>query len=126
MLSTNQLILVLGIPLMVAVNCAVCVGVTDVNFGLTTTALAAIMPVPVRVAVCRFVGSVSFRVRKPARVPTADGLNCTFTLQVAAGARLVPQVLVCEKSPLAITLMMSTEPVPLLVTVIFWTALPPP
>lgn len=39
-------------------------------------------------------------VRLAVRVPLADGVNFTLIEQLAPPARLEPQVLVCEKSPL--------------------------
>ena len=40
-------------------------------------------------------------VTEPVRPPAAVGLNVTVTVQLAPTARLVPQLFVCAKSPLA-------------------------
>ncbi len=51
-----------------------------------------------------------------ARVPVAVGLNVTLIVQLAPAARLLPQVLVCEKSPgfvpLNVTAVMLSEVLP--------------
>ena len=60
-----------------------------------------ITPVPVREAVCGLFAALSVMVSVPLRVPLAVGVNVILTVQVVLGARLVPQLLVCPKSPLA-------------------------
>jgi hypothetical protein len=42
-------------------------------------------------------------VTEPVRLPMAVGVNVTLILQLALTARLVPQLFVCAKSPLAAT-----------------------
>jgi hypothetical protein len=59
--------------------------------------------------------------------PVAVGLNVRLMVQFAPAATLVPQVLVCAKSPglapvIAMLLMVSVEP-PVFDRVTFWAAL---
>ena len=57
-------------------------------------------PVPDNAAVCGLLLELSETVNVAARVPATVGLNATVTVQLAAAARLVPQVLLAiEKSP---------------------------
>jgi hypothetical protein len=63
----------------------------------------------VRPTVCGLTGSESLIVNVPVRVPTAVGLNFTPIVQDAPRARLDPQVLVCEKSPLFVPAMLMLE-----------------
>ena len=60
-----------------------------------------LMPIPVRDTPCGLPTALSVMVIAPVRVPAADGVNVTNMLQLAELARLLPQLLVCEKSPLA-------------------------
>src|ERR1700724_4827654 len=61
------------------------------------------------------------------RVPVAVGWNVTLSVQFAPAAKLAPQVLVCEKSPLFVpaTAIVVTEraALPSFVSVIVWAAL---
>jgi hypothetical protein len=63
----------------------------------------------VRPTVCGLTGSESLIVNVPVRVPTAVGVNLTPIVQDAPPARLDPQVLVCEKSPLFVPAMRMLE-----------------
>lgn len=49
-------------------------------------------------------------VTEAVRVPVAVGLKMTLIVQLAPAATLAPQVLVCEKSPLFVPVMMIPEP----------------
>lgn len=69
-------------------------------------------PVPVKLAVCGLPVALSITVRVPVRVPLAVGLNRTLIVQLCPAVREVPQVLVCEKSPLVAMLVMVNVPVP--------------
>jgi hypothetical protein len=62
--------------------------------------------------------ALSVMVTAPVLVPVAVGLKVTLSVQLALPARLVPQVLVWEKSPLAVTpvILRVTLPVFLRVT----------
>jgi hypothetical protein len=73
-----------------------------VGESLTTGAV----PVPVRLTVWVAGLALSVMVTAPLRVPAAVGLKVTLSVQVALAARLEPQVLVWEKSPLAVMLEM--------------------
>jgi hypothetical protein len=56
-------------------------------------------------------------VTAPVLVPAAVGLKVTLRMQLALGARLGPQVLVWEKSPLAVMLAIVRVALPVLVRV---------
>ena len=64
------------------------------------------VPVPVRLTVCVAGLALSVMVTTPVLVPAAVGLKVTLRVQLALAARLAPQVLVWEKSPLAVMLVM--------------------
>ena len=70
--------------------------VREVGERLTVT------PDPVRLALCGLLLALSVTVRVPVRVPVAVGLKVTLIVQLDAAATLVPQVLVCAKSPLLV------------------------
>jgi hypothetical protein len=52
----------------------------------------------------------------PVLVPAAVGLKVTAMVQLAPALTLLPQVLVWEKSPLAVMLEMVSETLPVLVS----------
>src|ERR1700676_2131458 len=70
------------------------------------------LPVPLSVTVCDFATSLWFMVSVPERVPPALGLNTTEIAQFAPAATRV-QSLLCEKSPLEVTLVTTKALVPL-------------
>ena len=72
-------------------------------------------PVPVRLTVWVAGLALSVIVIKPVRVPVTTGVKVTLIVQEAPAARLEPQVLVWEKSPLVTMLVMLRVAVPL-----FW------
>ena len=74
-------------------------------------------PVPVKLTVCGLPLALSVMVRVPVRVPAAVGVKVTLMVQVALTARLVPQLLAWEKSPLAAMLEIVTASVPGLLSV---------
>src|SRR5438552_7431833 len=92
------------------------VGVT-VNWGVLEA------PVPVNDTFCGLLEAESVRVSVPVRVPPAVGVNVTLTVQLAPAARLLPQLLLCEKSPLAVMDLNVTAPAVSLVAVTVWAAL---
>ena len=55
--------------------------------------------------------------RKPARLPLAMGAKVTLMMQLTPGAKLVPQLLVCAKSPVAVMLDMLSVALPEFVSV---------
>ena len=59
-------------------------------------------------------------VRAPVLVPVAVGLKVTLRVQLALAARLEPQVLVWEKSPLGLMLLMLSVAFPVFVSVTVW------
>ena len=80
---------------------------------LTTGAV----PVPVRLTVWVAGLALSVIVTAPVRVPAAVGLKVTLSVQLALAARLAPQVLVWEKSPLAVMLVMLRVALPVFLSV---------
>jgi hypothetical protein len=77
---------------------------------LTTGAV----PVPVRLTVWVAGLALSVMVTTPDLVPVAVGLKATLRVQLALAARLEPQVLVREKSPLTVMLVMLRAALPVL------------
>jgi hypothetical protein len=74
-------------------------------------------PVPVSATVAVPFDALLAMLRSPVRVPDAVGLNVTFTVQEAFAAIDVPQLLVCEKSPVTVMPETVAAAVPMLVTV---------
>lgn len=66
----------------------------------------AVVPVPVRLAVCGLLLALSVTVSVPDRLPTTVGVNVTLIVHFAFSATDAPQVLVWAKSPLTATLVM--------------------
>ena len=77
----------------------------------------AATPVPVRLTVWVAGLALSVMVKAPVLVPVAVGLKVTLSVQLALAARLEPQVLVWEKSPLAVMLVMLRVALPVLLRV---------
>ena len=59
------------------------------------------VPVPLIAIVCGEDESESLIERVPDRAPKTVGVNCTLMVQLPPAARLLPQLLLCVKSPLA-------------------------
>jgi len=74
-------------------------------------------PVPVSDTVCGLPDALSVMLKVPVRVPVAVGVNVTLTVQLVLAARLVPQLLLCAKSPLAVMLATLAAAVPVFDTV---------
>jgi ABC-type sulfate transport system permease component len=74
-------------------------------------------PVPERGTVCGLPTALSVMVRLPVLVPVAVGLKVTLMVQLALAATLEPQVLVWEKSPLGVMLVMLRVALPVLLSV---------
>jgi hypothetical protein len=66
--------------------------------GETLAAQAAVVPIPVRLAVCVPPVALSVKMTVAMRVPAAAGLKVTLIAQFAPAATLEPQVLVWVKS----------------------------
>jgi hypothetical protein len=75
------------------------------------------VPVPVRLTVWVAGLALSVMVRVPVLVPVAVGLKVTLMMQEALAARLEPQVLVWEKSPLTLMLVIVRVALPVLLRV---------
>jgi hypothetical protein len=86
-------------------------------------------PVPVRLTVCGVFEALSAKFSEALRLPVADGLNVTLTLQVPLGVSVAPMqvsALVAKSRafvPPSVTVEMLRSPVPVLVTVTVWGAL---
>src|SRR2546423_549832 len=80
-------------------------------------------PVPESDTVCGLLASESVSVSVPVRVPPAVGVKVTLTVQLAPAARLLPQLLLCEKSPLVAMELNVTAPAVSLVAVTVLAAL---
>src|SRR5512146_122532 len=102
---------VIAIPLMVAVVVKVLLSeALWPGLELPTTWLLKVMldgkrfrpevfPVPVRLAVCGLVAALSLTVRVPFRVPPSVGVKVTLMERVVPAASMLPQLLLCPKSP---------------------------
>ena len=75
------------------------------------------VPVPVRLTVWVAGLALSTMVIEPLREPVAVGEKVTLREQEALGARVEPQVLVWEKSPLAVMLVRLRVALPVLLSV---------
>ena len=95
--------------------------VTTVGLQLIVGAVT-VTPVPLRATVMP--AFVSFKVA--VRAPAAVGLKVTLTVQERPAARVDPQVVVLEKSPLFVPVKvrftLTVDPVPF-ISVVFWLAL---
>ena len=75
------------------------------------------VPVPVRLTVCVAGLALSVMVKEPFLEPLAVGVKVTLKVQLALAARLEPQVLVWEKSPLTVMLVMLRTALPVFLRV---------
>jgi hypothetical protein len=75
------------------------------------------VPVPVRLTVWVEGLALSVMVRVPVLVPAVVGLKVTLMVQLAPAATLEPQVLVWEKSPLVLMLLMLRVALPVFLSV---------
>ena len=91
-----------------------CAGkVKEAGERLTTGAV----PVPVRLTVWVAGLALSAMVKEPLREPLTVGVKVTLRVQLPLAARLEPQVLVWEKSPLTVMLVMLRVALPVLLRV---------
>jgi hypothetical protein len=91
-----------------------CAGkVNEAGERLTTGAV----PVPVRLTDWVAGLALSVMVREPLLEPLAVGVKVTLRVQLAATATLEPQVLVWEKSPLTVMLVMLRSALPVFLRV---------
>ena len=84
---------------------------------MESVAVAAAVPVPLRLTVCGLEVSPSVMVKVPVRLATEPGVKVTLMIQLAPALRLVPQVLVSAKLLLAAMLVMVSAVVPMLLRV---------
>ncbi len=70
------------------------------------------VPAPVSETLCGLFEALSVMVSAPVREPLAVGVKVTLTVQLELAATLVPQLLVCAKSPLAVMLETLAAAVP--------------
>jgi hypothetical protein len=75
------------------------------------------VPVPVRLMVWVAGLALSVMVTAPVLVPAAVGLKVTLRVQLAPAATLEPQVLVWEKSPFTVKLVMRRVALPVFLSV---------
>ncbi len=80
-------------------------------------------PEPLRLTVCGLPGALLAMVNVPARTPVAVGLKITFNVQKPDTPKPLPQLLVTEKSPVVVMLLIPSAAVPALVNVMLWAAL---
>jgi hypothetical protein len=76
-----------------------------------------VLPVPLKLADCGLPAALSVTLSVPVRVPVVVGVNVTWMAQLRLAARLLPQLLVCAKSPLAAMFVIVSGPVPVFVSV---------
>src|SRR4051812_37060629 len=81
------------------------------------------IPLPEREVVVGLLTAFDVIVTEPVRAPPVVGANRTLIVQVAFTARLVPQVFVCEKSPVAAIELIVAAAVPPFVIVVVCAAL---
>jgi len=79
---------------------------------LVDTAMTGAVPAPVSETLCGLFEALSVMVSAPVREPLAVGVKVTLTVQLELAATLVPQLLVCAKSPLAVMLETLAAAVP--------------
>ena len=100
--------------------------------GVKEAVTLAAVPVPVRVTFCGEPMVLSATLRDAVRVPVDDGLKLTVMVQLAVGARVVPQVVVSRKdvalAPVMVMLPegMGSATVPVFLRVAIWVALVDP
>jgi len=78
---------------------------------------------PLRETVALGVGLPLAMVRVPAAAPAAAGVKVTLTVQLAAGARMAPQVVVSANGPEMVTLAMDMTEMLVFATLTIWAAL---
>lgn len=98
--------------------------VSATRHGATGTKLKpAEVPVPDKATDCGLPDALSVTMRAPLREPVVVGVKVTLILQFAPAARVLPQLLVCPKSPVVAMLAIDNTPVPLFARVTVCAAL---
>ena len=77
--------------------------------GVTVNCGVLEAPVPVSDTFCGLLEAESVSVSVPVRVPAPVGVKVTLMVQLTPAARLLPQLLLWEKSPLAVMELMLME-----------------
>jgi hypothetical protein len=80
-------------------------------------------PVPLRATEAGPPAALLATLRVPARAPVVVGVNVTLIVQLAPGASVAPQALVCEKSPDAAIVIAFKLALPLFLSVTVFAAL---
>jgi len=83
-------------------------------------------PPPPKFTTCGLLAALSVMVSTPVLLPATVGVKVTLMAQLAAGAKPVPQVLSCAKSPVTVIPAIVKAAVPVLVIVIVCGALVDP
>jgi hypothetical protein len=96
---------------------------TDPNGTLDGDTVTGWLPVPLRLTVWGLPAALSFIVSVPIREPPMVGVKLSEIEQLLAGAKLVPQLFACLKSPLVVTLAILREAFPSLLNLTDWLAL---
>jgi hypothetical protein len=82
-------------------------------------------PAPLSATVCGLPEALSEMVSVPVLDPPIVGVKVTEMTQFEPALRVVPQVLVWEKSPPAVMLVIVSGELPMLISVTVWTVLVP-
>ena len=94
------------------------------------TLALAVVPVPERVTVWGLPVALSVIVSEAVRLPVAEGVKVTLTVQFDPAATEVPQLLVCPKSleliPVTNILVKFSDALPEFVSTTTWAGLPVP
>ncbi len=93
------------------------------NVKLVGLTVRGASPVPVSLTSCGLVDALSLTVSAPVMEPRLVGLNVTLMVQLLLAASELPQLLVCEKSPLASIEPISSGPAPALLNLTAFEAL---
>ena len=114
------LLMVNATPLLFAsvTPCAVLVVLTlwSPNVSEVGARLGGAVPVAEMLAVCGLLLASSVTVRVALRAPVAVGVKVTLMVQVAPAATLVPQLLLCPKSPL----LVPVKVMPVMLNAVLW------
>jgi hypothetical protein len=96
------------------------------NDRLVADTVTGTNPVPLRLAICEPPPALSLTDRVPIREPMDVGVKLRAMKQFFPAARLVPQPLVSEKSPVVTMLPIASAPFPVLLNLIDFAALVDP
>jgi hypothetical protein len=125
-LMAMLVIVKLAFPVLLTVTaCGALMEPTNIPLKLRLLAESEAMgavPTPLKLAVCGLPDALSVTESDVMRVPVADGVNATEMVQLAPADRLLPHLLVCEKSfrfpPVSVIFVILRLEVPVFVSVI--------